>query len=576
MTGPVFHRLLQRGILRAASGLVPASNRAEWLREWRAELWQSRAGTGISSQAERKRTRICLGSLQDALCLRRLAWQEGEPVGLPSNSALQCLAWLMAALLVSYGLSVLLPGVRTESHPSQYKVRSGLILIQSAGSIDDSVATISAQNYRLGLRGGNGISIHLRSIGSHTTPFPRVRTQSGGGRLHTQPDLFSILGLPVRLAARGGLPGVVLSDATWRREFGSDRRIAGRVIRVRGREARVVGVAPEGVWRMPGHVDAWFLEPDTQNAGVGYMIAHLSELGASSMMGRRIEITAFNTEDSDEELSGVSFGERTQGPWAFYQFTVILAFLALPAVTSYRLENWISATTNPRGAASRGDGRSCLQDCVVVAGGLLRVSRSGVLAHGELFDRGAVCATAFVVFDVSLRAAVGGSRSTTALPGLPAARDASGNGWDGWADVPGLEWNRDDLQRRAHAAACSGVADELVQYPSLALSRHVVEVPVHWFQRIRSAHKAIELRAPTASQDVEAGQPQVRIVEIAAPPESPDMFAFATSNSHLRVAPVFAIIRDVMSKQQFQTEVSQLLQLIVHSLYSTRKSSSAN
>ena len=41
-----------------------------------------------------------------------------------------------------------------------------------------------------------------------------------------------------------------------------------------------------------------------------------------------------------------------------------------------------------------------------------------------------------------------------------------------------------------------------------------------------------------------------------------------TSHSHLYVAPVFAIIRDAMSKQQFQTEVSQLLQLIVHSLYS--------
>src|ERR1700755_2919187 len=36
----------------------------------------------------------------------------------------------------------------------------------------------------------------------------------------------------------------------------------------------------------------------------------------------------------------------------------------------------------------------------------------------------------------------------------------------------------------------------------------------------------------------------------------------------LRFFDVFGIIKDAMSKQQFQTEVSQLLQLIVHSLYS--------
>jgi molecular chaperone HtpG len=50
-----------------------------------------------------------------------------------------------------------------------------------------------------------------------------------------------------------------------------------------------------------------------------------------------------------------------------------------------------------------------------------------------------------------------------------------------------------------------------------------------------------------------------------------DIFASilaAFDSIHLHLGPVFAIIKDAMSKQQFQTEVSQLLQLIVHSLYS--------
>ena len=37
---------------------------------------------------------------------------------------------------------------------------------------------------------------------------------------------------------------------------------------------------------------------------------------------------------------------------------------------------------------------------------------------------------------------------------------------------------------------------------------------------------------------------------------------------NLRIPTSFAIIKDAMSKQQFQTEVNQLLHLIVHSLYS--------
>jgi molecular chaperone HtpG len=40
------------------------------------------------------------------------------------------------------------------------------------------------------------------------------------------------------------------------------------------------------------------------------------------------------------------------------------------------------------------------------------------------------------------------------------------------------------------------------------------------------------------------------------------------NSTHFHLAPISEIIEDAMSKQQFQTEVSQLLQLIVHSLYS--------
>jgi len=47
-----------------------------------------------------------------------------------------------------------------------------------------------------------------------------------------------------------------------------------------------------------------------------------------------------------------------------------------------------------------------------------------------------------------------------------------------------------------------------------------------------------------------------------------DGFTGASQPSPSPFHSFLAIIKDDMSKQQFQTEVSQLLQLIVHSLYS--------
>src|SRR5204862_1709597 len=52
-------------ILRAASWLVPAARRRDWLTEWRAELWH------IERVAPRRTTAFALGAFRDALWLRR-------------------------------------------------------------------------------------------------------------------------------------------------------------------------------------------------------------------------------------------------------------------------------------------------------------------------------------------------------------------------------------------------------------------------------------------------------------------------------------------------------------------------
>jgi hypothetical protein len=216
-------------------------------------------------------------------------------------------------------------------------------MIQDAFASNDSLATIPIQNYRAWKnrrqRYFDGFAFYRLAKENVSAPaFQSERWLVAHGSV----NLFWMLGLPTKLSAASGeregtLPGVILSSRIWETKFASDPRISGKIVHIGRDEVRVIGVAPAGVWRMPGNVDAWFLEPDAANSGVGYVIAHLTELGKSEMVSSRVQITSSSMDDSDEELCGVSFSERTKGPWRFYEFTIFLAFLALPAVTSVSL-----------------------------------------------------------------------------------------------------------------------------------------------------------------------------------------------------------------------------------------------
>ena len=112
-----FHSV-QLGFLRSASLLTPSSARAEWLQEWRAELWHVRQVAASDSReswrAEQQAARFCMGALQDALCMRRMSSRKKQQPRSFRGSAVQCIIGLAAALTVSYGVALILPGVRAE------------------------------------------------------------------------------------------------------------------------------------------------------------------------------------------------------------------------------------------------------------------------------------------------------------------------------------------------------------------------------------------------------------------------------------------------------------------------------
>jgi hypothetical protein len=86
-------------VLRGAACLVPGEQRAEWLAEWRAELWYVRQGGG------RQATAFCLGSFRDALWLRRNRPPDA-PRPLRLESPARCLGFLglVAAVCVAVAL----------------------------------------------------------------------------------------------------------------------------------------------------------------------------------------------------------------------------------------------------------------------------------------------------------------------------------------------------------------------------------------------------------------------------------------------------------------------------------------
>src|SRR5579871_1726262 len=143
---------VQNGVLSTASFLVPAGQRPEWRREWQAELWHVRhslcpAGA-LSWPAQREITFFCLGSLQDAFCLRRESRRHQQPMPRISGAAGQCLLSLCTLLGVAIVIACLLPGVQAERDPSRFQVSPGLILIQVSPSPDESAPSISAGLFR--------------------------------------------------------------------------------------------------------------------------------------------------------------------------------------------------------------------------------------------------------------------------------------------------------------------------------------------------------------------------------------------------------------------------------------------
>jgi hypothetical protein len=306
-------------------------------------------------QVEQEITAFCLGAFQDAFYLRLGSRKRGVRLAQIHGSAWQCLFWLAAVLTASYTVANISAGVRAERHPEHYRVKSNLILIQDAHDTSDWAATIPVERYRAWKR------LHQQYFDDFAFYRIQQETLSAGGNGgvvravgHVSANLFALLGLQVESRNAGDTAGgterrLILSHEGWERDFGSNPHLIGSIIRVGEHQVRVVGIAPDGAWRLPGQADAWILEPDATIApgAAGYVVAHMTPSARSEMWNGRVHITVYDTDGSDEDFWGISFAERTQGPWGIYLFTVMLSFLALPALTSVSIADYSFSSHKP-------------------------------------------------------------------------------------------------------------------------------------------------------------------------------------------------------------------------------------
>lgn len=347
-----------RGLLYSASLLIPGGQRAEWLLEWKSELWHVRQecvpADLFSWQAERQITSFCLGSFQDAIALRKDRRQRLHRNSLMHSSAWHCLLWLTLLLGISYALAVLLPGVDAARHSERYQIQSNLVLIQGDHEGRGLFPTIPVELYRKWR--------HMRQPFFDEFAFYRVQRevlapagQQGAVRsvVHASTDLFSVLGLPAKSIAEANAtstaPVLILSYDAWQRDFGGDPEITDKTIRIGKSQIQVAGVAPNGMWRLPGEADAWLLESDSSLASdePGYLIGHLSWLGKEQLWGGYGHITAYDLVGNKVEFGANSFEERTRGPWGTYLFVLILSCIALPAASTLSVAEYSFTNHRP-------------------------------------------------------------------------------------------------------------------------------------------------------------------------------------------------------------------------------------
>ncbi|HTW50077.1 MAG TPA: hypothetical protein VMD92_19115 [Acidobacteriaceae bacterium] len=329
-------------VVRLAGAMVPRAERPEWVAEWAGELWQvQRAGAG-GGPAQVDAIGFSLGAVRDAFLIGGRRCADRAQRTFARGSAARCIAFLGALAVAGVLAFLIRPGARRMIEPLPYGEPANLVLVSRYDAIGKEKPSILLSEYRewttdtaelyslIAFYAPETTTLRIR----HRRPAPLVVAVASRNLL--QVLRLHLSGASPRLPIPPSGPVLVLTQAAWARWYRSDPGVLGSVADLRGQQATIAGVLPDGDWRLPVHADAVLLED-----------ARDSEMLPSTLMGfvvARIRPSAFPparggrrsmVEARDGEVlhyACTSLGDVHAEPAQAFAFCVVLALLALPVI----------------------------------------------------------------------------------------------------------------------------------------------------------------------------------------------------------------------------------------------------
>jgi hypothetical protein len=279
-----FPLLVCGAMIELGSHLVPSGQRADWKREWQAEIWHRwqflwHSGSWNNGEAALL-LRRCAGAFPDALW--HLTGQAEVQARFREwiRSPWTCLGSLVAGLALLAIITGGLPATREAVHTGTSSASSRLVFIwfhPSAGGGDEGLPPDVVPAW----------AVRSRLL-EKVAPFVighRVVSAANGHSMQplvvkTRASLFDVLGVQPSLGRFSQNSGLVLTDSLWKSLFRRDPNVIGKKVRI-GREwQQVAAVLPPHFAFLSRQPAAYLVEsflPDAQLMVVGRIKPGVSE-----------------------------------------------------------------------------------------------------------------------------------------------------------------------------------------------------------------------------------------------------------------------------------------------------------
>jgi hypothetical protein len=330
-----------RILLYAASWIVPRRARAEWRREWEAELacaWQIAQEEGSRSRGLRSR---CCGAFLDAAWYRlnredllrtREHW---------ARTPAFVLYALITLLLLLVSGSGYLPRMRSILMAPPYRDPERMATVSRTGVIDSadwvvpySWVTIWRRRHQV-----------IEGVAAYSTqPQESIVTLGGQrsriGLVQVETNLLQVFGVKLLLGPTFPLAAaschncLVLSYQAWRHNFAGDPNILQKKATINGQDAIVIGVLPERFWFPADDVGVLRLGDETPfspGKPVG-VVARLrpgvTERQAEADLARSIS-NSLGQPFSDSAIQVWPLQERVRQPLTSYGLALCISLLVM-------------------------------------------------------------------------------------------------------------------------------------------------------------------------------------------------------------------------------------------------------